>query len=99
VGFGQVGLVGSHAGIQGDGAADVLGGPRGMAALEGDDAQEMQGVGVVGVLCEKVLVDLRRLIEQATLMITQSRVQVVAHAGGLTRRVEKDSLSDRMRTY
>src|SRR5262249_685816 len=42
----------------------------------------MQGVCVVGVGSEEGLVDSRRLIEQASLMITERRFQVVSHAGG-----------------
>jgi hypothetical protein len=47
----------------------------------------MQGVGLVGVLSDEGLVDPLRLIEQVTLMTTQRRVQVVAHAAGPTRLV------------
>ncbi len=56
VGFRQVGVQRGGGGIDRDGPADELDGPRGVALLEGRHAQEVQGVDVLRVACQDGLV-------------------------------------------
>ena len=83
VGFGQVGVVGGLAGVAGDGPADQLGGAAVVALLQGDDAEQVQGVGVLGLGCQDVAVQPGRFLEAATLVFLQAEGKFVAHGAAL----------------
>ncbi len=63
VGFRQVGMEGGCTGLDGDGPSNEVDGLLVIALLMGDDAEQMQGVGLNGVPIKNALVSTRRLIQ------------------------------------
>jgi hypothetical protein len=77
VGLGEVGVEGRYARPQGNGPADQLHGPPLLAPLVGEHAQQVQGVGLLGVVGQDSPVGPRRLVEGAALVVVDRRVQLV----------------------
>ena len=50
----------------------------------GHHAEQVQGVGMRGIAVDENLVDPRRLVQEALLMITQGCAQIVSHRGYTT---------------
>jgi hypothetical protein len=67
------------AGAEGDGPADAVGGLAVVPLLVGDDAEQVQGVGVVGSGAEDVAVQPGGPVEAAAAVLLQANGKVVAH--------------------
>jgi hypothetical protein len=81
--LGQVGVIGSIRGVEGDGPADALGGLTVIALLMGDNAQQVQGVGVVGLGVEDIAVQPGCLGQAPALVLLQAEGKVVVHGDAL----------------
>jgi hypothetical protein len=77
-------VIGGTTGSQGNGPADALGGLAVIALLMQGDAQQVQGVGVVGLGAEDVAVSPGRLVQQSALVFLQAEGKLVVHGDALS---------------
>jgi hypothetical protein len=77
--FGQVGVVDGIARVLRNGPADILGRTPQFSLLECNHAQEMQGVGMLGLVSQDIAVHLRGLGQTAALVLLNSELEVTTH--------------------
>jgi hypothetical protein len=84
VGLAQVGVVNGIPQVQGDGPPDVLGSLTVIPLLMQIDAQQVQGVGVVGLGAEDAAVPPDGLGQQSALVLLQANGKLVVHGDALS---------------
>ncbi len=82
VGFPEVGVEGGFVRTEGHGAADQADGLVSVPALEGDQAEEVEGIGLVRILVERRFIDPGRAIQVASTVILNGLAQVDGHRSG-----------------
>jgi hypothetical protein len=79
VSLSQVGVMDGIAGVEDDGPPDALGSLTRISLLMGDDAKQVQGVGVVGLGAQDVAVQPDCLAQAPALVFLQAEGKVVVH--------------------